>query len=93
MVEQDPSNSRLRYMLAMETINNGDLQAGHTVFEQLLAADDTYAAAYFHGAQTLEKLGRIEDARQLYRRGIDVTTRTGDLHTRSELQAALDLLG
>jgi hypothetical protein len=29
----------------------------------------------------------------MYRQGIEVTTRTGDLHARSELQAALEQLG
>ena len=33
------------------------------------------------------------NARALYRQGIEATTRIGDLHTRSEIQAALDLLG
>jgi hypothetical protein len=28
----------------------------------------------------------------MYEKGIAVTTRTGDAHTRSELQAALDML-
>jgi tetratricopeptide (TPR) repeat protein len=58
----------------------------------LLAANPNYAAGYFHGGQTLEKLGRVEEARALYEQGIAVTARTGDAHTRSELQAALDLL-
>ncbi|MGD0619861.1 MAG: hypothetical protein ABSB67_19605 [Bryobacteraceae bacterium] len=61
-------------------------------FRQLLAANPNYAAGYFHGGQTLEKLGRVEDARAMYEQGIEVTTRTGDAHTRSELQGALDLL-
>jgi hypothetical protein len=38
-------------------------------------------------------LGRREDAKALYRQGIEATTRIGDLHTRSEIQAALELLG
>ena len=40
-----------------------------------------------------EKLGRIDEARGLYRRGIEVTGAMGDDHTRSELQAALTMLG
>ncbi len=40
----------------------------------------------------MEKLGRIEEARELYRKGIDVTTTSGDGHTREELIAALRLL-
>jgi hypothetical protein len=50
------------------------------------------AAAYFHGGQALEKLGRIEDARAMYQTGIETTSRTGDQHTKSELQGALDML-
>lgn len=93
LVEQDPANSRFRYMLAMETANAGDLPAAALVFEEVLARDPDYAAAYFHGGQTLEKLGRIDDARRLYQSGIEATTRTGDGHTRSELQGALAQLG
>jgi tetratricopeptide (TPR) repeat protein len=59
----------------------------------LLEHNPNYSAAYFHGGQTLEKLGRIDEARALYRRGIDVTGATGDAHTQSELRAALNLLG
>jgi len=80
-------------MLAMEMLNGGQLEAAFQAFEEALSVDENYAAAYFHGAQTLEKLGRVEDARAMYRRGIDVTARSGDDHTRSELQAALEMLG
>ncbi len=92
LIAQDPANSRFRYMLAMETANSGDLAAAAQVFEEVLVHDPDYSAAYFHGGQTLEKLGRVDDARSIYQRGIDATTRTGDAHTRSELQGALDML-
>ncbi len=93
LIDQDPANSRFRYMLAMETVNSGDPAAAVPVFEDLLTRDPDYGAGYYHGGQTFEKLGRIDEARQLYRRGIEATTRTGDGHTRGELQGALDMLG
>ena len=93
MVEQNPSDTFARYGLAMEYANSGRLDQAVEEYRNLLAANPSYAAAYFHGGQALEKLGRAEEARALYRQGIETTTRTGDLHTRSELQAALDLLG
>ena len=31
-------------------------------------------------------------AREMYEKGVEVTSRTGDGHARSELQAALDML-
>jgi tetratricopeptide (TPR) repeat protein len=93
MVEQNPSDSFARYGLAMEYRNSGDPEAAMGQFEALLAAHPDYSAGYYHGGQTLEKLGRIAEARALYLRGIEATTRKGDLHTRDEIQAALDLMG
>lgn len=92
MLAQDPGNSFARYGLAMEHVKAEQLEQAVDEFRRLIAADASYAAAYFHGGQTLEKLGRIEDARSMYETGIEVTSRTGDEHTRSELQAALELL-
>lgn len=93
MVAQNPGDGFLRYGLAMEYRNGGDLEAAMAEFRGLRQANPDYAAAYFHGGQTLERLGRLDDAREWYVEGIEVTTRKGDLHARSELQAALDLLG
>ncbi|MGA2595211.1 MAG: tetratricopeptide repeat protein [Bryobacteraceae bacterium] len=93
MVAQSPNDSFTRYGLAMEYARSGDLEQAIQEYRALLAANPNYPAAYFHGGQTLEKLGRREEARTLYQQGIEATTRLGDLHTRSEIQAALDQLG
>jgi tetratricopeptide (TPR) repeat protein len=93
MVAQSPDDSFSRYGLAMEYAKSGDLEQAIQEYRALLAVNPSYAAAYYHGGQTLEKAGRREEARQLYRDGLEATTRIGDLHTRGEIQAALDLLG
>jgi Flp pilus assembly protein TadD len=92
MLAQNPGDSFARYGLAMEYANSGDLERAVAEFRNLLEHNPDYAAAYFHGGQALEKLGRIAEARATYQQGIQVTSRTGDQHTRSELQAALDML-
>jgi Tfp pilus assembly protein PilF len=92
MVERNPVDGFSRYGLAMEYVKSGDLITAVDQFMQLLEHNPNYAAAYFHGGQTLEKLGRIEEAREIYRKGIDVTGATGDAHTRSELIGALRML-
>ncbi len=92
MLAQDPSNALARYGVALELANSGQLADAVDEFNALLSSNPNYAAGYFHAGQTLEKLDRLEDARAMYERGIEVTTRSGDGHTRSELQAALDLL-
>ncbi|MDP9171814.1 MAG: tetratricopeptide repeat protein [Acidobacteriota bacterium] len=92
MVEQKPEDGFSRYGLAMEYVNTGSLEEAVTQFRTLLQFNPNYAAGYFHGGQTLEKLGRIDEAREIYRKGIEVTGATGDAHTQSELSAALQML-
>jgi tetratricopeptide (TPR) repeat protein len=92
MVAQQPGDSFLRYGLAMEYRNAGQLEAAVGEFRSLIAANPDYAAAYYQGGQTLERLGKLDDARALYREGIEAAARKRDWHTRDEMQAALDLL-
>ncbi len=92
MVAQDPGNSFARYGVAMEYANSGELAAAVTEFQKLISTDPNYSAAYYHGGQALEKLGRVDEARALYEQGIEATRRTGDAHTRGEIEAALSLL-
>jgi tetratricopeptide (TPR) repeat protein len=74
----------------MEYVKSGELDRAVVAFEEVTRTDPNYSAAYFHGGQTLEKLGKFDDARDFYRRGIAVTR---DAHARGELEAALDILG
>ena len=93
MVDQKPEDAFTRYALAMEYVNTGGLEGAVGQFTELLKHNPAYAAGYFQGGQALAKLGRIEEARDLYSRGIDVTSASGDEHTRSELIGALQMLG
>jgi tetratricopeptide (TPR) repeat protein len=90
LLEQNPSSTFARYGLAMEYVKSGDLDQAVTAFEAVTRSDPNYSAAYFHGGQALEKLGKLDEARDFYRRGIAVTR---DPHALSELEAALDILG
>jgi tetratricopeptide (TPR) repeat protein len=93
MVELRPTDSFARYGLAMEYRKTGDPDAAMVEFRALMAANPDYAPAYFHGGQTLERMGRLEEARAVYLQGIEVTERSGDQHARSEMEGALDMLG
>jgi len=93
LVAENPTQSFLRYGLAMEYRNAGDLETAVREFREVIAANPDYVAAYFHGGQTLERLGELEQARTLYQDGIEASRRTGDAHTRSELETALSMLG
>ena len=90
LLEQNPASTFARYGLAMEYVKSGDLDRAVAAFEAVTVTDPNYSAAYFHGGQTLEKQGKLDAARDFYRKGIAVTR---DPHARGELEAALDILG
>ena len=92
MLAVDPTNKLALYGIAMEYKNRGNFAQAAKEFEKVIEVNPTYAAAYFHGGQNYEQMGDIEQARTFYLEGIEVTSRTGDAHTRGELQGALDLL-
>lgn len=93
LVAQNPGDSFMRYGLAMAHAGAGDYAQAVEEYRKLIEVNPNYVAAYFHGGQALEKLGKLDEARQIYRSGMAVSREIGDDHTRSELEAALDLLG
>jgi len=93
IVAQNPGDSFARYGLAMAYASAGEHAQAVDEYAKLIEINPKYVAAYYHGGQALEKTGKIEQAREFYRRGIAVCTEIGDQHTRSELEAVLDLLG
>ena len=80
-------------MLANEYKNGGQLEEAVREFRAIIAGDAGYGPAYYHGGQTLEALKRLDEARAIYTDGIEATRKSGDSHTRGELEAALAMLG
>ncbi len=93
ILARNPGDSLARYGLAMEYIKAGQFEEAVAEFGRLLSVNPDLPYACFHAAQTLEKLSRPADAKEMYRRGLDVAVRLGNAHARDELQAALDQLG
>jgi len=92
LVEENPQDRFARYGLAMELASLGRLEESLGEFRALISLDPEYVASYLQAGQTMEKLNRLEEAREVYRRGIEVATRKGDMKTRGELESALELL-
>jgi len=91
-LQADPNSTFVRYALAMEFVNAGRNEEAWTHFEHLLTHHPEYSAAYYHAGKLLVRTGRPEDARQVLAKGIDVAGKQGNLHARSELEAALEEL-
>lgn len=90
ILDSKPEDNFARYGLAMEYAKEGRHADAVEEFRATIARDPSYAYAYYQGGQALEKMGRVEEAKEIYSQGIEAAK---DAHARSELQAALDLLG
>ncbi len=93
LVAQDPSNSRIRFMLCMEYLGAADYTSALAELRELLSRDPDYVAAYYQAGRAGEELGETDTARHFYQQGVEAARRLGDAHSLSELQAALDILG
>jgi tetratricopeptide (TPR) repeat protein len=88
-IAQRPGDPFPQYGLALEYKNAGQLDEAQAAFARLMNAHPTYTAAYLHAGNTSVALGRPEDARAIYARGLEACLGAGDAHARGELEGAL----
>ena len=92
-IRQNPADPFPRYALALEYKNGGRLEEARATFDELLATSPDYTATYLHAGNVLVALGRRDEAREIYTRGVAVCVHRGDSHARGELEGALVALG
>jgi predicted Zn-dependent protease len=92
ILAMDPGNAFARYGLAMELVSRGEVAAGLSEFDALVATHPDYTAGYQMAAQTLAKEERIPEAIAKLQDGIASARRTGNNHAMSEMQGMLDEL-
>jgi tetratricopeptide (TPR) repeat protein len=88
-IRAHPQDPFPRYALALEYKNGGRLEEARSTFEELMAANPDYTAAYLHAGNTLLALGLRDQARAVYQSGVEACIRRGDTHARGELEGAL----
>ncbi|MEW4567141.1 tetratricopeptide repeat protein [Tautonia sp. JC769] len=90
----DPSDTFLRYGLALQCLREGDLDEGRERLEALIADHpDDQVAAYQQLGQSYMDEGDSERARDYFTRGIARAQVAGDLKAAGEMQGFLELLG
>lgn len=91
-IAQRPSDPFPQYGLALEYKNAGQLAEAAEAFARLMEAHPAYTAAYLHAGNTWVALGRVDDARAVYVRGVEACIKAGDSHARGEIEGALAAL-
>lgn len=93
MLADDPGDTFLRYSLAMELDKKGDNAASLAKFAELTRDRPPYVPAFFMAAQQLARLGRMSEARESLRAGIEAARTQGDAHAAGEMSEFLVSLG
>ena len=91
-LQEDPSDSFLRYALALEFIGLNNHEEALIQLEKLLNDDSDYLAGYYIAGKSAEAINKNETAIAFYEKGIEVARSQKNLHTMNELEAALNNL-
>lgn len=85
MLQSDPADQMLRYMLALELEKEGDHERSLELLIGLTQDNPAYVPAFLMAGQQLARLARIQEARQMYADGIEQALTSGDEHAAGEM--------
>lgn len=88
----DPQDDVAWFGLGKAYMEDGNFAEAVTALEGCLKVKPTYSAAYYALAQSLQKLGRIDDCRGICLQGIEVSTKNGDAMVTKNLGLLKDSL-
>lgn len=91
-LEEDPSDSFLRYALALEFMSLNDKEEAYKQLEKLLNDKPDYLPAYYIAGNLSEAAGNNSQAISWYLKGIEVARQQKDQKTLDELTAALEIM-
>lgn len=92
LAAQAPENVMVRYSLGREYLKAQRYAEAEREFRESVRLKPDYSAAYRELGKALVGLARLEEAREIYRRGADIACEKGDLQTKKEIEVFLHRL-
>lgn len=90
MLDAEPDNSTVRFGLANELLKLERFAEAAAELQTYLGQANDQGNAYGKLAQALERLGKFDEARSAYQRGIEAANRHGHPGMAQDFQMALD---
>jgi Flp pilus assembly protein TadD len=90
MLDKRPDDPRLRFGLALEYLNAGHLAEGVEQLREYLSSTEDEGNAWGRLGAALYELGREEEAREAYRRGIAQAEKHGHPTMADEFREILE---
>jgi len=79
LIEKNPDSLLAQFGLAKEYMEQGDFDLAVTHFREAIRIKPDYTAAFRFLGQSLEKGGKNEEAKEVYRQGVEVAEKTKDI--------------
>lgn len=92
MAAKAPDNVMVRYSLGREYLKAKRFVEAEREFREALRLKQDYSAAYRELGKSLVGLGRLDEAREIYTKGVQVACEKGDLQTQREIEVFLKRL-
>lgn len=90
MLATRPDDPRLHFGLAVELLNAGETDAGIEALEGYLNRSDDEGNGWGRLATALESVGRLDEARAAFARGIEAADRHGHPTMADDFRDALE---
>ncbi|MDP9230120.1 MAG: tetratricopeptide repeat protein [Bacteroidota bacterium] len=91
-LKSNPADSFVQHALALEYVKIGDDEKARELFEAILQREPGYVGSYYHLAKLLERIGEIDEAVMVYKKGMTEAEKAGDTHAYGELKSAYEEL-
>lgn len=91
-LKDDSNDSFLKYALALEYVRIEENDTAKDCFLKLIKEDENYLASYYQLGKLYELLSDLENAVEIYEKGIKIAQKSENKKTLSELQEAYNML-
>jgi Flp pilus assembly protein TadD len=93
VLAMDPNDEVAWFGLGKAYMEDGNFEEAAKALRQCVTVKPRYSAAYLALAQSLNKLGRSEECRQVIGQGIEVSTKNGDAMVTKNLEMLKGTIG
>jgi tetratricopeptide (TPR) repeat protein len=88
-IDNSPNDCFLWHALGLEYLKLEKKEDAISCFEKVLQIDENYVGTYYHLAATKIEIN-LQEAIEIYKKGITVAQKLNDNHAKNELQMALN---
>jgi Flp pilus assembly protein TadD len=92
VLAMDPTDDVAWFGLGKSYMDDGNFEEAANALRQCVTVKPTYSAAYYALAQSLHKLGRLDECRTICATGIEVSAKNGDAMVTKNLEMLKETL-